>query len=251
MATGDVPDVQARINALLPTGWFTRGLTPLKDALVAGMAYLGSYVYSLIIYLLLQTRIATATDGFLDIISLDFFGPNGLPRAAGQSDTSYRASIQANLFRPRNTRSAINEILEQLTGITPIIFEPWRPADTGGYGLPVSGYGVAGGYGSMSDPGQAFITAFRAPGAGVPFVAGYGIPVGAYSTPSLIEYASLEMISGSITDADIYAAVNSVRPATRILWVKILNAPPSLTAAQIATQVGVVIDTESGVPLST
>lgn len=249
MPLGDLTDMQRRINALLPTGWFTRGLVPVRDAVVAGLAYLGSTIYALIAYLRLQTRISTATDGFLELISLDYFGLNGLRRKGGQSDASYRANILANLLRPRNTRSSIIRILVQLTGNTPIIFEPWRPADTGCYGGPTLAYGVAGGYGSLADPGQAFVTAFRQPGVGLPLLMGYGVPVGAYNTPSQIEYASLEMIEGSITDADIYAAVESVRPVTRILWVQIENPPLPPVDSAILTELGLVIDTESGIGL--
>lgn len=250
-AIGSQIDVQNRINALLPTGWFTKGLVPIRDALVAGLAYLGSQIYSLIVYLRLQTRISTATDGFLELIALDYSGLNGLLRRGSQSDSSYRANILASILRPRNTRAAISAILLQLTGVAPIIFEPWRPADTGDYNDPATlAYNTVGGYGSMNDPGQAFITAFLPPGNGVPAVAGYGIPVGAYSTPSLIEYASLALIAGSITLDDIYVAVNSVRPATRLLWVRLGLAAAPFSIGDIATETDVVIDTEAGTGLA-
>src|SRR3984957_19084211 len=96
MATGDQNDMLARIKALLPNGWF-RGLTPVLDALLSGYAWSLSFIYQLIQYAQLQTRIATATDGFLDLISFDFFG-GSLPRKSQEYDAPFRSRILAQLF---------------------------------------------------------------------------------------------------------------------------------------------------------
>ncbi len=220
MATGDVSDIQARLRQLVPANWFPVGQTPIYDALLTGFANMLSYVYGIFAYIRLQTRIATATDGFLDLIAQDFFGTT-LQRGPGETNGSYRARIQAGIFRERGTRKSVILILQQLTGRTPIIFEPWRAADTGAYGAPNSGYGVAGGYGSTQLQQQAFVHAFRPLGTGIPNVAGYNIPVAGYSVGSQSEYASLSMIESQVTDADIYAAVNSVRPTCATLWTAI------------------------------
>jgi hypothetical protein len=135
-----------------------------------------------------------------------------------------------NLFRERGTRYAIHRVLEDLTGRTPKIFEPTRPADTGGYGEPRGlAYGVAGGYGSLLLPYQGFVVAYRPTGTGIPNVAGYGLAnygttsggPGGYGVASQIQYASLDMIQGAITDDDIYAAIDSVNPAGIIAWTRI------------------------------
>lgn len=220
MATGDNSDFSARLALLVPNGWFTVGMSSLRDAVLAAAASALSFAYQLLAYVRLQTRIATATDGFLDMIAGDFFGTT-LVRASGQTDASFRARIISNLFRERGTRNAVTSVLTQLTGRAPIIFEPMRPADTGGYSAPSSGYGAGGAYGSMLLPMQAFVTAYRPFGAGVPSVAGYGIPAAGYSVASQGEYASLSMIQGALTDADIYAAIESVRPATYTIWARI------------------------------
>lgn len=217
MATGDQDDISARLKALIPNGWFTVGLSPLRDAVLSGIANTLAFIYSLFAYLRLQTRIATATDGFLDIIAGDFFG-NKIYRKFGQSDTSFRATILANILRERGTRKAVASIIEQLTGIDPIIFEPQRPADTGAYGGPGLAYGLVGGYGSLTLPYQAFVTVFRPEGQGIANLSGYGIPAGGYGQPSQLAYASLSQIQG-VSDADLYAAVESVRPAGYTTWV--------------------------------
>ncbi|MDB6104032.1 MAG: hypothetical protein JWO52_4031 [Gammaproteobacteria bacterium] len=219
MSVGSQDDFLARLQRLIPNGWFAVGAAPLRDGLLTGIANTLAFVYSILAYLRLQTRISTATDGFLDLIAADFFG-NTLFRANSQSDPSFRARIIASILRERGTRSGVQSILTQLTGRVPIIFEPQRPSDTGVYGGPGLAYGLVGGYGSVLLPYQSFVIAFRPAGQGIPNIMGYGIPVGAYSTPSQIEYASLSMING-VNDNDLYAAINSVRPAGYTIWASI------------------------------
>src|SRR5204863_7497481 len=54
-------------------------------------------------------------------------------------------------------------------------------------------------------------------------LAGYGIPTGAYGTPSQLVYASISQVVGPVTDADIFAAVDAVRPIATVLTVGISN----------------------------
>ncbi|MHA6904923.1 hypothetical protein ACKZDW_07825 [Ralstonia syzygii subsp. celebesensis] len=220
MATGDQTDIFGRIKALIPR-WFSDS-TPVLDALLRGFAYAKSFVYGLIVYAALQTRIKTATDGWLDMIAADFFG-SSLLRKSGQSDASFRNRIIINLFRERATRNGLVKVLTDLTGRAPAVFEPQRPLDTGSYGGPLIGYGMAGGYGSMLLPFQAFVTAFRPSSTGIPNVAGYGVSTGGYGQASQAELASMNMIQGSVADVDIYAAIDSVKPAGTTVWTRISN----------------------------
>jgi hypothetical protein len=221
MATGDQNDCFNRLKAVLPTGWF-KGPTPILDAVLQGLAWALSFVYGLIAYTRLQTRIATATDIFLDIISLDFFG-SALPRRQQEMDGPFRTRILANLLRERATRNGLIKALVLLTGRTPYVFEPARPPDTGAYNQNICGYSVAGGYGSLALPSQAFVIAYRPSGSGIPYIAGYGSPEGAYSTPSQTEYASLSQVIGNVTDADIYATIDAVKPVGSIIWTQLSN----------------------------
>jgi hypothetical protein len=219
MSTGDRPDLLARIQALLPRGWF--GDSPsILTALLTGFAAIYSSLYTVLSHARLQMRIATSVDGFLDVVSADFFGAS-LPRKANESDTAFRNRITVNLFRERATRKAIIQVLTTLTGRAPTIVEPERPADTGAYSVPTSGYGVAGAYGSMLLAYQAFVTAYRPIGAGIPFVAGYGSSPSGYSIASRGEYASLSMVITAVSDADIASAVASVIPIGTIAWLRI------------------------------
>lgn len=215
---GDQNDFFSRLKGVLPR-WFGPS-SPLVDALLTGIASNSAFVYALYLYAKAQTRIATATDAWLDLIAFDFFGET-LRRAANQSDTSFRARIMINLFRERATRYAIEKVLIDLTGRAPVIIEPQRPADTGAYGAPNSGYGVAGGYGSLSLEYQGFVHAFRPASTGIPYVAGYGTSPGGYGTPSRADYATLAESTSGISDADIYAAINSVKPEGTVVWTRI------------------------------
>ena len=221
MSTGDQADFVARIKAVLPGGWF-RDDTPTLDAVLNGIAWALAQAYALAAYARLQTRISTATDGFLDLISFDYFG-NALPRKSGENDDSFRPRILAQLFLERGTRRGLIRTLEILTGRTPKVFEPARPADTGGYNTNSCGYGLAGGYGSLLVPYQAFVTAYRPTGQGIPYIAGYNSPEGAYNTASQTEYANQSLIQGAVTDADIYAAIDAAKPAGTTIWTNIIS----------------------------
>ena len=209
-----------RVKSLLPGGWF--GDSPVLTGVLSGIARLLSGADDFIQYARLQTRIKTATDGFLDLIARDFFGDT-LKRRAGEMDNPLRSRILSQLFIEKVTRRGVILALEALTGRTPQVFEPARPADTGGYNTNSMGYGVAGGYGSLKLHHQAFITAYRPAGQGIPRVAGYGSPSGGYSTPSRASYASLNDVVGAVTDLDIFAAVSAAKPVGTTLWTRILS----------------------------
>lgn len=216
---GDPQDFISRIKAVLPGGWF-RDETPILDGVLAGVSWALAAAYSLADYARKQCRIATATDGFLDLIAFDYFGGK-LPRKLQELDEVYRLRILAALFPEKGTRRGLIRTLEILTGRTPWVFEPARPADTGGYSVGGVGYGVAGGYGSLEMPNQAFVIAYRPIGQGIPNIAGYGVPSGGYGVASQAMYASLALVQGAVTDADIMAAIDSVKPAATTVWTQI------------------------------
>jgi hypothetical protein len=220
MATGDAQDILGRIKALLPRRWFPDS-TPVLDALLSGPAWALALVYSLIQYAKDQTRIGTATDGFLDLISYDYFG-TALPRRHSELDAPFRARILATLLRPKATRPGMIASLVNLTGRTPIIFEPWRVADTGAWGGTVGGFAwnTAGAWGSLRLNAQAFITAYRPGSSGIPNVAGWNSTYAGWGAPYL-SLCSLSQIQGAVTDADIYATVDSVKAAGTTMWTRL------------------------------
>ncbi len=223
MAIGDANDIVARLKGALPIGWFEDS-TPVLGSLLNGIATALAWVYTFYIYAVQQSRIATATGVWLDLVAYDFLGETFL-RKLGETDSSFRARIRAQLFQPRATRDAMSRVLTTLTGQVPLLFEPQRPADTGAYGAPNCGYRVAGGYGSMRLPAQAFITAFYQPNStGLPNVSGYGSPAGGYSRASRIEYLARSEI-GQLGPSDIYAAVVATKAEGVEVWVAVKPRP--------------------------
>ncbi len=190
MATGDQSDIVQRMHALLPP-WFPAGATAVLDAVLQGPGTVLSMVYGLVAFARAQTRLSTATGGWLDLFSYDFFGRT-LLRSAGETDVAYASRIKANLLQPAATRPALVAALVRLTGRTPTVIDPWRPGDCGAYGYGGTGYGTGGYYGSLSMPVQCFVNAYRP-------------------------------LSGSVSDAAIYQVIANTIPAGAAAWTDIEN----------------------------
>jgi hypothetical protein len=186
---------------------------------LSAFAWAGSAIYSENAYVQLQMRIATATDKNLDAIAIDFFGINGLPRNSGENDTSYRSRILNAIMRPATTRNAMNEALTYLIGTSPIIFEPERPADSGGYTVGGGGYCVAGGWAHYL-PYQCFITVPGSIISSIANIAGWGIPTGAWNTPSYEVWEGSEEFNIATDATVIYQAINSTKPEGTTCWVR-------------------------------
>jgi hypothetical protein len=226
--TGDLSDFISRLWAVLPKRWFAEQ-SPNLRALLTSIATPWVWLYNLITYVITQTRVATATDEWLDLIALDYFGCN-LYRKINESDVSYRGRIQVALLREAATRSAVSAGLECLTGTQPIIFEPMNCSDTGSYGvLPATSaiagtglaYGQAGGWGSLQLPLQFFITATCPPTPGIGSLAGYGTSVGGYGGGA-ISYVDLASLPGHVTNADIEATLCRLLPVNATAWLRII-----------------------------
>jgi hypothetical protein len=203
-----------RFKALLPR-WFG-DQTPILDALLHGLAVTARHAHRFIEYARLQTRIQTATGGWLDRIAADFFG-GALKRGTSQSDVAFRQRIRARLFGERATRAGLIQALTDLTGREPRVFEPQRPLDTGGYDCSASiAYDRAGGYGATDLPYQCFVTASYPRAADCPFIAGYDIPTGAYDTPARSAWIGL----GGLADLDIYQVIDAVKPVGTTVWLR-------------------------------
>jgi hypothetical protein len=211
---GSISDIVARLKAVLPNRWFPDE-TPVLDQLLTGLATAASSLYALLVQVRLQSRIATATGQFLDGASQDFFGLR-LPRKGGEPDASFRVRIERELIREHATRASLIAVVSDLTGTPPMVFEPGRVTDTGGYSTPAFAYGEAGAWGSLSLPFQVFVTAKRSQNDGIANVAGYG-------TGGPLARASLSAAGGQVTDSDIYAAIASVLPTGTRAWTRITN----------------------------
>lgn len=202
MATGDVADIAARIAATLPP-WVPTSL-PIINAVLTGIARGFAHAYRLLQFMRSQARVKTASGGFLDLLSLDYFGTN-MVRRTGEPDATFQARLLKELLRTRVTVAAIRQMLIDLTGRTPIITEPGNPGsigalDIGSLALDIDGCSI------VISNNQVFITAFRPQGNGVPLVAG----INTYEAGIDIGYLSLvdlSQITGNVSDAEITAQI--------------------------------------------
>ena len=217
--TGDISDMVSRLKLVLPARWFADS-TPILDALLTGLASAWSNLYELLHNIQSQTRIASASGVFLDIASQDYMG-NALPRRSGEADSAYSARIRNNLLITRATRDSLVEVLNNLTGKEPVIFEPLNAQDTGGYNVN-GGYNVAGGYGSYNLPYQFFVTTYQPDNNPISQAGGYNYGPGGYDQAPMF-YAQTSEFSGTVSDADIYAAISAVVPTSSIAWTRISN----------------------------
>lgn len=137
---GTIDDFKAALRDNQPRGWYPDD-APVLDGVLAGLADPLSFLYGQLDYVSRQTRIATASGVFLDMISAEFFGAK-LPRKPGEPDWAFRDKITAELLREKGTREAVRRRLVELTGNEPRIVEPANPLDTGawsGGGMHVDG----------------------------------------------------------------------------------------------------------------
>jgi hypothetical protein len=225
MATGDSDDILTRLRSYLPAGWFPDS-APILEGLLAGISSVLAVSYALFIYAKAQTRILTATDAWLDLISYDFFG-DALPRKTGEADAAFLARIRANLFQERATRKAYISVLTTLTGYAPTIFEPGMPNDSGAMNAPTSpGYCGVARMGSVAMPYTVLVTAYRPQQQGESLGMGFtdSPKITAMDTPLATSYTgSLSAYTSAASDADIYAAINATRAAGITAWVGITN----------------------------
>jgi len=213
----------ARIKAVLPSRWFG-DVSPILDGVASGLASAWAAIYSMLTYTQSQTRVTTATEAWLDMASLDFFGAD-LPRRLNESDGNFRRRILLEMVRMRGTRGAVIAALTDLTDRTPRVVEPWRPADTGvwgasggaSYGLA---YGQAGCWGSNAMSYQFFVVAYRPIDSGVPYLAGYGDRCGGYGTGA-IAWMNGNALGAQVSDGEIYQRVAEVLPTCATAWVNI------------------------------
>lgn len=217
-------DIFNRIKATLPGKWFGEQ-TPVLDSVLRSLSQGWISLLGLLDYSVTQTRMTTASDIWLDLISCDYFNRR-LRRRQRETDDSFRSRISKELLRDRCTRPALNDLLCDLTGQAPIIFEPTNPRDTGCYGstallgVSVSGYGASGGWGNLGLPFQVFIRAFLAETAGIAMVNGWGGSIGGFGI-GLSTYIGSGMNSSRPDDSEIYQNVCRTVCAGTIVWMSI------------------------------
>jgi hypothetical protein len=217
-------DILIRIKATLPSRWFGES-TPILDLVLGSLAAGWVSLFNLLNFVRAQSRIGTATGIWLDLVAQDYFGRR-LQRRLRESDGLFRKRILFDLLRDRCTRAAVYDILLELTGRSPIIFEPTNPQDTGCYGSSGSAergraaYCTSGGWGNLNLPFQAFVRAYRPQSASVAMINGWGGGIGGFGAGSSA-YISSETDLSRADDSELYESVARTAPAGTIIWMSI------------------------------
>jgi hypothetical protein len=212
------------LKSTLPSRWFGE-VTPVLDSVLGSLATGWSGQFSLLRYTKAQTRIHTAFGSWLDLIAKDYFA-FGIRRRLRETDNLFRERICRELLRDRCTREAIRDLLVDLTGRPPIIFEPTFPLDTGSYGslgpigIGTAGYCIAGGWGDLNLPFQVFVRVFRSVNAGVAMVNGWGGEIGGFGIGQNA-YTDLAMTTFQANDSELCQDICRIAPAGTIVWVSI------------------------------
>ena len=228
MATGDSDDILSRLKSYTPRNWFGDWAdAPIISAILTGISTVLAACYLLVVFAKAQTRLDTSSGGWVDIWVSDFLGTT-LPRKPNESDASYIARAKIAIFQAKGTRPAMIGALTQLTGKAPVIFEPARPLDTGcmGASTGVASFCGVSRMGSLAVPYTALITVYRPTATGGSAGAVYtrSPAWSAMSAPLSHGYTgSLSAQTVSATDADIYVAINQVRPIATRIGVRITN----------------------------
>lgn len=222
MTTGDADDMLRRQKALLARGWFSDS-SPVLDAVLSGFSSIAAYVYDLLTYASRQTRIGTASDGFLDLAAFDFFGLR-IKRRPDQADESFRQLILKEIFRERVTRKGIQGAVADLTNLDVRMFEPFNARDCGGLDTGYLGFDTVGRYGAVDMPRQIFVALLNPIGAGIPNAPGMDDGLGGFDAPPE-QFGDLSRVVGPVTQQNIYDTINATRAAGITAWVAI-GLPP-------------------------
>lgn len=181
----------ARVLSLVPDAWVGDGakqpgggLYLLAQALGIG---LGGPTAA-IAYAALQTRIATATDINLDLISNDFFG-GMLPRN-GDSDSVFRTRLRTAIFQNKGTRAGMESALAAL-GLIFVLVEDGNPTD-------LMALGTYGGLGTVG-------------------------ALGAGNSASANVYLRITLpLPSGVTQDQIIGVIDNVKPEGTIVWTSFL-----------------------------
>lgn len=213
MAIGDQDDIAARLERVLAP-WFgdDDDAKAAINALMRAPAWALAQLHSLVVYARKQTRLATATDGWLELVAYDFLGDE-LPRATDEPDAEYSLRIRREIVRDRVTRKALSQLIIDLTGSAPEMYRPTRAGDCGGWGMPGLAYGRVGKWGSRRAPYEVWLTVPYPQGYGIPDRGGWGTGVGGYGVGNFSYVDDADLKGSGPTATDILAAVAANKAA--------------------------------------
>src|ERR1700687_2679790 len=115
MATGDPQDIVTRLRAVLAPWFPDPSQSPNLNAILSGIGDVMSVCYAFIQYAAAQTRLGTASGGWIDLWGWDYLGAK-VTRRTAELDSQLKARIIKEIFRDRCTRNSVSVMLNDLTG---------------------------------------------------------------------------------------------------------------------------------------
>lgn len=186
-----------------------------------------NFVLTGVQYAAAAQRLTSETFPELDLASTDFLGDQ-LPRPSGISDSAYAQLIISNLFQQADTRLALSNAIQLLTGATPRMMEPWNIFDTGvwdhGSYWDVDTPANPARYGDGSLGWQGFIETVP---PSIPAI-GANNPILAYDDGAFWDVPGY--FFGTIQPVSIqtlYDLVNRLKVYGTTIWVKFLTTAPA------------------------
>jgi len=231
MATGTTADLLARLRANLPPWFPNQGSAPVLDGLLTGIASALAFAYSLYTFAASQTRLKTLSGAFIDLAAWDYFGSSYL-RIPGEIDSSFLPRFLAAILAPKVTSAAIQAALVTLTGNPVRVIEAWLPSDVGmidGMYLDVDVPAAPGRIGSPGLACQFFVE------CALPLTQPFGnnampaIDVNLYIDTPPTGYIMDIPTSTPQGAAVVYAAVNAIRAAGVICWLRFVPIATAVT----------------------
>jgi hypothetical protein len=254
----------ARTERNFPRGWASADAVSDGGVADAFFDTIGGNLATILadmIYALKATRIQTETSPEIDNASIDFFGPNVLPRPAGYTDTQYYNLILQTLFRQAITRPAISNALAALTGSVPRMLEPWSINDTGhwnGNPTQAASYWNAD---TVANPARWGNGALRYQGfietaqpatssfvSGSPIL-GWGGTPGANSAYWNVPGYFFGIIQQTSTNS-VYTLIDNLKAEGTLIWVKIVSASTLVSAVKPTAPTSLVVTGKSATTVS-
>ena len=223
-------DIFIKLKSVLPTGWF-KDETPIVDSIVNAFAYTGYFIYNLMQEVIIQTRLLTMTDGYLDLFAQDFLG-NTLLRLLNEVDTLYRTRIQINLFKEKVTLRAVAKAVDMalngsitfvvnnsgvIVGSNFTIYERKSAVNIPNYSVAVGikGANVAARYGTAIQSFEALLV-ITAQGDGA---SGYNDSPSGLNSNSYFYYQQTHTKTLVPVQDYLNAIITAVKPIATTIWI--------------------------------
>src|SRR5258708_32694004 len=115
---GTIADIVNRLRATLAPWFPDLPSAPVLNAVLTSQADQFAFIYQYLQFAANQTRIKTATGGWLDPIAWGYFGAP-FTRRLNEPDASFAPRVLKEVLRPRRTPAAVQQLVVVPVGTPP------------------------------------------------------------------------------------------------------------------------------------